>query len=92
MRPLLGLTLLFTACAPSREGAECASNGEWDCDASGDIWYCDEGAWSSTGPSDTGSETCTCEPGGQMACATPGFVGLDRAGRNRKAARRLRRA
>lgn len=90
MRPLIGLTLLFTACAPSREGESCENDGNFECDAGGQLWYCDAGTWTTEQPTDSGAEHCSCD-GAAMQCAIPGFVGLDRAGRARRAVRRLRR-
>jgi hypothetical protein len=82
---VIGASLLFAGCA-AQAGDPCDDEGDDQCLADGSVLVCSDGAWAE-------DATCTCEPlTGVMQCAIPGFVGLDRAGRVRRARRSLRRA
>lgn len=82
---LVGASLLFAGCA-LQPGDPCDEDGSTECLADGSVLLCTDGEWQD-------DPMCTCEPlTGVMQCAVPGFVGLDRAGRVRRAGRTLRRA
>jgi hypothetical protein len=81
---------------PAVLGQPCEASGDLACDAGGDVLVCSkagqaEGAWKAF---DNGSEmNCSCSSDGRPVCSVPGFIGLERAGRARRApslrARRL---
>ncbi len=82
---VIGASLLFAGCA-AQAGDPCDEEGDDQCLADGSVLACSDGQWED-------DPMCTCEPlTDAMQCAIPGFVGLDRAGRVRRAGRSLRRA
>lgn len=81
-------------------GEKCANSMDAICDAeTGEMveLICYGGSWEKMSDMQDMFPLCQCAPSSEectyaMAiCAVPGFVGLDRAGRNRVATRRLRR-
>lgn len=82
-------------------GAPCSIEGEKKCSEEAKVYECRLGggvgfSWRPV-PNDPDGQTCSCsDVGGELSvsCGIPGFVGLDRTGRARKAPtlRALRRA
>lgn len=72
-------------------GGPCESSGARVCDANGEVLHCapTNGVYTwKPFPNHEDSEQCFCSgkgPEAKVSCAVPGFVGLDRTGRQRKA-------